>query len=176
MLEVTVCLHHQLTAQVGNVVALGADVFSSRLKAVGGVDQLHLTGTISRLVLGQNPDIGADTGVHKHIGGQLNNAIQPIVFQNVLTDIGRTATGITGEQRGTVLDNGHLSVRCQLGKTIQHKQLLPIGNLRQPRRETAKITLRSFLFNCFLLPLPVDTEGWIADDVLEGITAELVIR
>ena len=118
----------------------------------------------------------ADTGIHKHIGRQLNNAIQPIVFQNVLTDIGRAATGITREQRGTVLNNGHLAVRCQLGKTIQHKQLLPIGNLRQPRREAAKITLRSFLFNCFLLPLPVDTEGRIANDVLEGIAAELVIR
>lgn len=57
----------------------------------------------------------ADTGIHKHIGRQLNNAIQPIVFQNVLTDIGRAATGITREQRGTVLNNGHLAVRCKLG-------------------------------------------------------------
>ena len=74
------------------------------------------------------------------------------------------------------MNNSHFAVRCKLGQTIQHKQLLSIGNLRQPRRETTKITFCRFLFNGLLFTLPVNSEWRIADNILEGVAAELIVR
>ena len=167
--------HDQPPAQVGDVVALGADVLPPGLAAVGGVDELHLPGPVVRLVLGQHPDIGADARVHELVGGELDDGVQPIVFQNVLPDIGRAAAGVPGEQRGAVLDNGHFAVLGQLGQAVQQKKLLPVADLRQPGGEAPQFTQRRLRLHGFLLPLPVDTEWRIGDAVLEGEALELVV-
>ena len=92
-------LHDQLPAMVADVVALGADGFAALLVAVGRVNELHLAAAVGRLVLAQHPDIGGNAGVHKLVGGKLDNGVQPIVFQNILADVAGAAPGIAGKQR-----------------------------------------------------------------------------
>ena len=58
-----------------------------------------------------------------------------------------------------VLNDGHLAIFRQLGQTIQHEQLLTIGNLGQTRRKTAIFTQLGFGFDGLLFALPVDAEG-----------------
>ena len=105
--------HDQPPAQVGDVVALGADVLPPGLAAVGSVDELHLPRPVVRLVLGQHPDIGADACVHELIRGELDDGVQPVIFQDILSDAGRAAASVPGEQRGAVLDDRHFSVLGQ---------------------------------------------------------------
>lgn len=88
---------------------------------MAGVNKLHLARTVGGLILAEHPDVGGDAGVHEHIGGKLDDAVQPVVFQNILPDVAGPAAGIAAEQGRAVLDNGHLALVCQLGKTVQHK-------------------------------------------------------
>jgi len=84
---------------VADVVALGADGFAALFIAVGRVNELHLAAAVGGLVLAQHPDIGGNAGVHKLVGGKLDNGVQPIVFQDILADVAGAAPGITGKQR-----------------------------------------------------------------------------
>lgn len=166
----------QLPAGVGDVVALGADALAAGLKAVAGVNELHLACTVGGLILAEHPDIGGNAGVHEHIGGKLDDAVQPVVFQNILPDVAGPAAGIAAEQGRAVLDNGHLAIVCQLGKTVQHKKLLSIADLGQTGGETPHLAPGGLGFHGFLFPFPVDAEGRVGDDVLEGEAGELILR
>lgn len=166
----------QLPAGIGDVVALGADALAAGFKAVAGVNKLHLARTVGGLILAENPDVGGDAGVHEHIGGKLDNAVQPVVFQNILPDVAGPAAGIAAEQGRAVLDDRHFAFVCQLGKTVQHKKLLTIADLGQTGRKTPHLAPRGLGFHCLLLPLPVDAEGRVGDDVLEGESGKLILR
>ena len=166
----------QFPAGIGDVVALGADALAAGFKAVAGVNKLHLARTVGGLILAEHPDVGGDAGVHEHIGGKLDDAVQPVVFQNILPDVAGPTAGIAAEQGRAVLDNGHLALVCQLGKAVQHKKLLTIADLGQTGRKTPHLAPGGFGFHRLLLPLPVDAEGRVGDDVLEGETGELILR
>ena len=131
--KLTVGGDDQLPAGIGDVVALGADALAAWLKAVAGVNKLYLARAVGGLILAEHPDVGGDTGVHEHIGGKLDDAVQPVVFQNILPDVAGAAAGIAAEQGGAVLDNGHLALVCQLGKAVQHKKLLTMFLQRSSR-------------------------------------------
>ena len=166
----------QLPAGIGDVVALGADALAAWLEAVAGVNKLHLARTVGGLILAEHPDVGGDAGVHEHIGGKLDDAVQPVVFQNILSDVAGPAASIAAEQGRAVLDNGHLALVCQLGKAVQHKKLLTIADLGQTGRKTSHLAPGGFGFHRLLLPLPVNAEGRVGDDVLEGEPGELILR
>ena len=174
--KLTVGGDDQFPAGIGDVVALGADALAAWLEAVAGVNKLHLARTVGGLILAEHPDVGGDAGVHEHIGGKLDDAVQPVVFQNILPDVAGPAAGIAAEQGRTVLDNGHLALVCQLGKAVQHKKLLTIADLGQTGRKTPHLAPGSFGFHRLLLPLPVDAEGRVGDDVLEGEPGKLIFR
>ena len=174
--KLTVGGDDQLPAGIGDVVALGADALAAWLKAVAGVNKLHLACAVGGLILAEHPDVGGDAGVHEHIGGKLDNAVQPVVFQNILPDVAGAAAGIAAEQGRAVLDNGHLALVCQLGKAVQYKKLLPIADLGQTGRKTPHLTPGGFGFHRLLLSLPVNAEGRVGDDVLEGESGKLIFR
>ena len=156
----------QLPAGIGDVVALGADALAAWLEAVAGVNKLYLARTVGGLILAEHPDVGGDAGVHEHIGGKLDDAVQPVIFQNILPDVAGPAAGIAAEQGRAVLDNGHLALVCQLGKAVQHKKLLTIADLGQTGRKTPHLAPGGFGFHRLLLPLPVDAEGRVGDCLL----------
>ena len=167
--------HDELPAGVGDVVALSADALAARLEAVAGVDELHLARAAVRLVFAEHPDIGGDAGVHEHIGGKLDDAVQPVVFEDVLPDVAGAAACIAAEQGRAVLDNGHFAAVCQLGQAVQHKQLLAVADLGQTGRKAPHLAAGGLGLHGLLLPLPVDAEGRVGDDVLEGEAGELVL-
>lgn len=173
--KLTVGGNDQFPAGIGDVVALGADALAAGLEAVAGVNKLHLACTVGGLILAEHPDVGGDAGVHEHIGGKLDDAVQPVVFQNILPDVTGPAAGVAAEQGRAVLDNGHLALVCQLGKAVQHKKLLTIADLGQTGRKTPHLAPGGFGFHRFLLPLPVDAEGRVGDDVLEGEPGKLIL-
>lgn len=165
----------QLPAGIGDVVALGADALAAGLEAVAGVNKLYLARAVGGLILAEHPDVGGDAGVHEHIGGKLDDAVQPVIFQNILPDVAGSAAGVAAEQGRAVLDNGHLALVCQLGKTVQHKKLLTIADLGQTGRKTPHLAPGGFDFHRLLLPLPVNAEGRVGDDVLEGESGKLIL-
>ena len=166
----------QFPAGIGDIVALGADALAAGFKAVAGVNKLYLARTVGGLILAEHPDVGGDAGVHEHIGGKLDDAVQPVVFQNILPDVAGPAAGVAAEQGRSVLDNGHLALVCQLGKAVQHKKLLTIADLGQTGGETPHLAPGGFGFYRLLLPPPVDAEGRVGDDVLEGESGKLIFR
>ena len=143
---------------------------------MAGVNKLHLARTVGGLILAEHPDVGGDAGVHEHIGGKLDDAVQPVVFQNILPDVAGPAAGIAAEQGRAVLDNGHLALVCQLGKAVQHKKLLTIADLGQTGRKAPHLAPGGFGLHRLLLPFPVNAEGRVGDDVLEGESGELILR
>ena len=64
---------------------------------------------------------------------------------------------------------------CQLGKTVQHKKLLTIADLGQTGGKTPHLAPGGFGFHRLLLPLPVNAEGRVGDDVLEGEPGKLIL-
>ena len=142
---------------------------------MGRVNELHLAAAVGGLVLAQHPDIGGNAGVHKLVGGKLNNGVQPIVFQDILTDIAGAASGITGKQRRAVLDDRHFAARRQLGQTVEHKKLLSVADFRQTGRKAPQLALGSFVLHCLLFPFPVDAEGRIGNAVPEGEARKLIV-
>lgn len=174
--KLAVCRDNKFPAVVGDIVALGADALAARLVAVAGIDELYLASTVGGLVLAEHPDIGGDAGVHEHIGGKLDDAVQPVVFEDVLPDVAGAAACIATEQGRTVLDNGHFAVGGQLGQTIQHKKLLAVADFGQTGRKATHLASGGFGFHGLLLTLPVDAKRRVGDDVLEGVAGELVLR
>ena len=122
-------LANQAAAEVGDVVALGADGFTPGFKAVRCINQLHLIHALNWLVFVQNPDVGADAGVHKLVSRKLDDCIEPVILKDVLTDVRWTAPSITGKQRRAILNDRHLAVSRELGKTVEHKELLAVRDL-----------------------------------------------
>ena len=173
--ELAVGPDDEIAAALGDVVPLGADGLAPGLEAMAGVDQLHLARPMEGLVLAQDPDIGGDARVHELVRGELDDGVQPVVLQNIAADLAGAAAGVAGEQGRAVLDDGHFAVGSQFGETIQHKELLTVGDLRQARAEPAQLAPGGFGLHRLLLPLPVDAEGRIGDAILEGEALELVV-
>ena len=142
---------------------------------MGGVDELHLPRAVGGLVLVQHPDISADAGVHKHIGAHLHDGVQPVVFQNVAADLAGAAARVAGEQGRAVLNDRHFAAVGQLCEPVEHKELLPVGYFGQAGRKAAQLALLVLGLHGLLLPLPVDAEGRVGDDVLEGVAGELIL-
>ena len=113
--ELAVCLHDQAAAEVGDVVALGADALAARFIAMARVDQLHLARAVGRLVLGAYPNIGGNARVHKLVGAELYDCVEPVVLQHIAANLAGTALGVARKQRRAVLDDCHLAVGSHLG-------------------------------------------------------------
>ena len=173
--EFAVGPHDQAPAQVGDVVALGADGFAAGLVAAACVDELHPSGARCGLVLAEDPDIRGDAGVHELVGGKLHDGVEPVVFEDIAADLAGAASRVAGEQRRTVLNDRHFPVRRELGKAVQNKELLSVADLRESRREPPQFAASGLRLNRFLLPFPVDAEGGIRNAVAEGIAAEFVV-
>ena len=62
-----------------------------------GVDQLDTPFSGFRLGVGQQPDIGGDTGVVEQVVRQLDDGIQHVVFDDVAADVGFAATRVAGK-------------------------------------------------------------------------------
>ena len=63
----TICLYNQITAFISNVISFCSDTFSSCFKTMRSINQLHFSSSVHWFIFRTNPNISADTGIHKHI-------------------------------------------------------------------------------------------------------------
>ena len=82
---------------VGQFLALAAQAFAHLLPEAAGVNQLDPTLAVFRLLVGKNPDVGADARVVEHVGGQPDDGFHQVVFQDVTADFRFAAAGTAGE-------------------------------------------------------------------------------
>ena len=112
-----------LNGLVAQLLTLGAQGFSHWAVHVAGVDQQHLALTLGRFVVRQHPDIGGDTGVVEHVGGQGHQGIEQVVFQDVAADLALAAARSTGKERGAVEDDADPgTLRLHLGDKMLQEQ------------------------------------------------------
>ena len=128
--ELAVCLDDQLAAKVGDVVPLRADTLASRFIATAGVDQLHLARAAGGLVLRAYPDISGNARVHELVVAELDDGVEPVVFEDVAANLAGAAARVAGEERAAVLDNRHLAIGRELREAVQHEKLLAVGDFR----------------------------------------------
>ena len=128
-----------------------------------------------RLVFRHNPDIGRDPGIVKAVVGELNDRIQPVVFNQITADLARPGTRVSGKKRRAVLNNRHPPSVCQLGNPVEQKEHLPVTLRGESRSETPAGSELMFLFHRLGLPLPIDAERRVGDDVIELVLRELIV-
>ena len=97
--------HHNVTDVVRREFTVFVpQVFPKFLKTPGGINELDFSFFPVCFIVGQQPDIGGDSGVVKQIVGQLDDGFQQVVFNDVAADIAFTASRIPGEQTGPVMN------------------------------------------------------------------------
>ena len=170
-----ISLHDQFAAGGGNLHTLVAERLAQLLKTLAGINKLYFADTLLGLAFGNDPDIGGNTGVIEQVVRQLDNGLQPVVLQQIATDLTLAASGIPLKQRRTVLDDGHTAVFLQLGHSIEHEQHLSVALRRQSRRKASGLTQLVLCLDMLLGCLPVDAKGRIGYDIVELVTLELVI-
>ncbi len=74
------CLRRQFAVLVAQVPA-------PQRVPLGNVNELQPTPAALRLAAAENPDVGSDAGVVKHIEGKGNDGSQPVVFDNPASDV-----------------------------------------------------------------------------------------
>src|SRR5579884_757279 len=73
---------------------------------IASVDELNLPFAPFLLTVGDNPDVGADAGVVKHLLRQGNDRLEPVVLDDPFPDIALARARAPGEQRGAAEDDG----------------------------------------------------------------------
>ena len=67
-----------------------------------------------------------------------------------------------------------LPLGVQLLQPVQHKELLPVRDFGQTRRKASLLALGGLCLHSLLLPLPVDAEGRVGDDIAEAVVGKLI--
>ena len=119
--KVVVSLHNELASRLGNLHALIAKRFTALLVTLAGINELHLALTFCRFVASDDPDISGNACVVEEVVGQLHDGLQPVVLQEVTTNVAFTTAGIALEQRRAVLYDSHTACVLQLCHTIEQE-------------------------------------------------------
>ena len=169
-------LDDQRTACVRDVHTLAADGLAARLEALARVDEQHFPFVFDGFRLRHDPDVGGDARVVEGVVRQLDDGVQPVVFDEILADVARAGARVAREERRAVLDDGHAAaVLLQLRDAVQQEEHLPVAFRRQPCAETAGGAFLGLRLHGRRLPLPVDAERRIGDDIIEMVVGELVV-
>ena len=123
----------QMRAMSGlaELAVLLAQVLAERPVPAGGVDQLHLAGSVRGLAVGQHPHIGGDAGVVEHVERQGDDRLQPVVLDDPAADIAFTLAGVAGEEGAAVVHLGNAAAErgalFHLGELVGEEQHLAVA-------------------------------------------------
>src|SRR5579875_3964361 len=84
-----------------------SQILAQRLEPCGGVDQLHLATPMVGFAVRQYPDISRDAGVVKHVQGQGDDRLQPVVLYDPAADVALALASVASEQRRAVVHLSH---------------------------------------------------------------------
>ncbi len=111
---------------IADNIAFVAQALAHFMIKLAGIDKLNLALAVSFLLIGDDPDIGADAGIVKKLIRHGDDRFQPVVFDDPSADIGFTTSGITGKERGTIeydADSATAFLRCaHFGDHVLQKQ------------------------------------------------------
>ena len=147
----------------------------------GGVDELHLAFARSGLPVADDPDVGADAGVVKHVGRQADDGLDEVVLQDVAADLALAAARAAGEERGAIKHDAEAAAAIHGGTHLrdemEEEEQRAIADARQAGTETAiEAVLRGFLADFLFDLLPLDAEGRIGERVVEVLSVQTVRR
>ena len=78
---------------------------TTRRPDVARIKELDLALAPLFFAVGDDPDVGADAGVIKHLLGQGDDGLQPVVFDDPLAEITLARAGAAGEERRSAEDD-----------------------------------------------------------------------
>ena len=182
-------LHDLGDLSAGEVAALVAEAALVGFAAASGphiarIKKLDLALAPLLLAVGDDPDVGADTGVVEHLLGQGDDALDPVVLDDPLADVALARARAAGKEGRAAEDDGEpravLVFRRPHGFSlvphVLQEEQRAVVHARQPGAEAAvKTTLVVLLLDLLLLLLPVHAEGRISEEVVEGLAVELVL-
>ena len=84
-----------------------------------------------RVAVGEDPNVGRDTGVIKHVERQGDDCLQPVVLDDPSADVALTLSRIAGEKGTAVMNLGDATAKrrvlLHLGKLVGKKQHLAVA-------------------------------------------------
>lgn len=147
------------------------------------LDVDELDGALAVRVLGvvEDPDVGRDAGVEKHVGRQGDDRLDEVVLQEVAADLGRSGASGAVEEWGAVHDDPHpttavLGVAHLVGE-VEQEEHLPVGGRWQARGEAAVgAGLVALVLDGLGVLLPVHAVGRVGHAEVELTVREGVVR
>src|SRR5207244_7800680 len=105
-----------------------------------GVEELDLALTVLLLTVGDDPDVGADAGVVKHLLRQGDDSLKPIVLDDPLADVALTWPSAASEEWRAAEDNGQTRAvlvlvrqyRLELADHVLQEEQRAVIHTRQP--------------------------------------------
>ena len=148
--KIFVSLDDKFTATVTYLHTLIAQTLSTLVITLACIYKLDFTLTFFAFILGDKPNICSNTGIVEQVVRQLNDSLQPVVFQQIATDFTFATAGISFEKTAAVLNDCHAAfIVFQFGYTIEQEQHLSITNGRKSGSKSTGFTKVMFFFHCF---------------------------
>ena len=145
------------------------------MATLAGVDKLDLSLALPGLVFVDDPDVGGNAGIVEGVVGKLYDGIQPVIFNQIAANLTLTAPRIAGEQRRTVLNDGHSSGIFQLFYAVHQKQHLTVTLAGQARSKATRFTFFMLRLHHGGFALPVDTKGRVGNHEVKLIAGKFII-
>ncbi len=83
---------------IADDIAFVAQALAHFVVKLAGIDELDFALATHFLFVGDDPDIGTDSGIVKKLIWHGDDGFQQVVFDDPAADIGFTTTGISGEE------------------------------------------------------------------------------
>ena len=188
MLELQEGVADALDVFLGQLAVLLTQVLAERLEPLGRVDKLHLPTPMGRLAVGDNPDVGRNTGVVEHIERQRDDGLQPVVLDNPATNVALALASIACKKRGAVVDLGDTAAErrrvLHLGEHVGQEQHLTVARPRNERVLCVSCVLddEARVLDPLLAPhtlkvrLPALSVGRVREHEIELAGGERVVR
>src|SRR5690606_3852320 len=116
------------------------------------VNELHLPFPLLYFLVGEDPDIGGDTGVVEHVGREGDDCFEQVALEYVAPNLALATPGTAGEEGGAVEDDADtpaVAVRvvrivvAHFADQVHQKEERPVADAREARTEAAIEPLQS---------------------------------
>ena len=133
-------------------------------KLVGGVDEEHVVGRLGML---QHHDAGGNGRPEKEVCGQLDNAIDLVVINEIFSYLLFRAAAVHDAREA---DDRRRAVACQPRERVHDKGKVRLGfGRKDARRRIARVVDEERV----VAPLPRDGIGRIGDDDFKGLVVPM---
>ena len=137
LLEGGVEVDDLLDVGLGELLALVAQAAAHGLPLGGGVDELHLADAARGLLLGEHPDVDADSGVVEQVARKAHDGLHVVFLEQPAAGLRLARGRAAREERRAVGDDAGAAVVRKLVDDVLHEEQLHVARGRQAGREAA---------------------------------------